>query len=177
MMEVQFFRGPRELYNVTAHGNGIYFATDTKEIIHNGLSFLGNIPEELALVVAQAEANRVSIEILNGAGEGSVQKQINDAINEFATQISDDGTINTFKELLEYASQNTSEVGSLIVEINDVKAENEAQNSRIESLEADLKATEESLLLQIEGNETAIANLSDEVDNKIESAFSWQNVN
>lgn len=106
MMEVQYFRGLRELYNIKAHGEGIYFAIDTKEIIHKGLSFSGQIPPELANAVAQAEANRVAIEILNGAGEGSVDKKIADAINEFATQISDNGTIDTFKELLEFAAVN-----------------------------------------------------------------------
>ena len=177
MMEVQLFRGPRALYSVKAHGGGIYFATDTKEIIQNGLSFLGNIPEDLAEVIAKSEANRVALDILNGNGEGSVDKKISDAINEFASNISDDNTINTFKELLEYAANNTSDVGNLIVSINDVKSENEQQNLLIESLETNLKATEQSLLLKIEGNETAIANLSKEVDNKIETAFSWQNVN
>jgi uncharacterized protein YsxB (DUF464 family) len=137
------------------------------------LSFLGNIPEDLAEVIAKSEANRVALDILNGNGEGSVDKKISDAINEFASNISDDNTVNTFKELLEYAANNTSEVGNLIVSINDVKSENEQQNLLIESLETNLKATEQSLLLKIEGNETAIANLSKEVDNKIETAFSW----
>ena len=31
-----FFRGLKEKYNLSSHGGGIYFATDTKEIIQNG---------------------------------------------------------------------------------------------------------------------------------------------
>lgn len=38
---IKFFRGLRSLYNVTEHGAGIYFATDTYEIIHNGSSYSG----------------------------------------------------------------------------------------------------------------------------------------
>lgn len=74
MMEVRYFRGPRSLYSVKAHGNGIYFATDTKEIIQNGISFLGELPADLAAAVARIEANESAIEVLNGAGEGSVSK-------------------------------------------------------------------------------------------------------
>lgn len=177
MTELQYFRGLKGLYNKKAHGEGIYFATDSKEIIHNGLIFSGSVPAELSEVIAKAEANRVALEILNGSGEGSVQKQIDDAINEFTSQISDNGTIDTFKELLEFAANNKGEIGDLILEINEAKDKNEEQDLRIESLENNLKATEQGLLLKIEGNETAIANLSTEIDTKIESAFSWENVN
>lgn len=172
MMEVQYFRGLRDLYNVKVHGNGIYFATDTKEILHNGLSFSGQIPPELSEVVAKAESNRVAIEILNGSGEGSVQQQINNAINEFATQISDNGTIDTFKELLEFAAINGAQIGTLVTLVNELKTENETQNLKITSLENENK----DMLLKIIDNTKAIENLSQEVDTKIDSAFSWQNV-
>lgn len=38
---IKFFRGPKGSYDVKAHGQGIYFATDTMEIIANGASFTG----------------------------------------------------------------------------------------------------------------------------------------
>lgn len=40
-----FFRGPRASYVQGTHGSGVYFATDTKEIIHNGVSYLGELPD------------------------------------------------------------------------------------------------------------------------------------
>ena len=115
---MQFFRGPRELYNVKAHGAGIYFATDTKEIIQNGLSFLGELPSDLAEAIARIEANEGAIEVLNGVGEGSVSKQINDAIDSFANKLTDDGTVNTFKELVEYAAENAGDLGALILRVD-----------------------------------------------------------
>ena len=47
-------------------------------------------------------ANTNAIAVLNGDSttEGSVDKKVADAINEFATQISDDDTIKTYKEIL-----------------------------------------------------------------------------
>lgn len=62
---IKFFRGPRELYNVNAHGAGIYFATDTKEIIQNGLSFLGDLPSDLAEAVARIKANEEALTFFN----------------------------------------------------------------------------------------------------------------
>lgn len=38
---IKFFRGLRSLYNAELHGAGIYFATDTLEIIHDGKSYSG----------------------------------------------------------------------------------------------------------------------------------------
>jgi hypothetical protein len=38
---IKFFRGLRASYDVTTHGAGIYFATDTFEIIHNNASYSG----------------------------------------------------------------------------------------------------------------------------------------
>ena len=70
-----------------------------------------------------ALANRVTatetaISTLNGTGAGSVSKQVDDAINEFATKLSDDGTINTFKELIDYAAEHGEEFTELVGEVD-----------------------------------------------------------
>ena len=160
---MQFFRGPRELYNVKAHGAGIYFATDTKEIIQNGLSFLGELPSDLAEAIARIEANEGAIEVLNGSGEGSVSKQISDAIDSFASAMSEDGTINTFKELVDYASEHKEESAQLILDVDNIK----------NNLIVELQAKDSALESQI----TELAeDLSLEIDEKINDAFSWINV-
>lgn len=38
---INFFRGPKKSYDITEHGSGIYFATDTKEIIMGGNCYTG----------------------------------------------------------------------------------------------------------------------------------------
>lgn len=66
-------------------------------------------------VKAGIKANADAITILNGADTvaGSVAKSVADGINDFATKISDDGTINTFKELIDYAASHTAEYSTL----------------------------------------------------------------
>lgn len=59
-------------------------------------------------VKASIKANADAIATLNGntSVDGSVDKKINDAINDFSTKITDDDTVNTFKELVDYAAAN-----------------------------------------------------------------------
>lgn len=68
----------------------------------------------------KVQANTDAIEVLNGdtTVEGSVDKKVADAINEFATQITDDGTINTFKEVLNYISTHGGEAADMMAAID-----------------------------------------------------------
>lgn len=72
-----------------------------------------------AAVKADIKANADAITKLNGtsAVEGSVDKKVADAINEFATKVSDDQTVNTFKELIDYAADHKDEYGTLSGEV------------------------------------------------------------
>lgn len=167
---MQFFRGPRALYNVKAHGSGIYFATDTKEIIQNGLSFLGDLPADLAEVVTRIKANEEALTILND----SVQLQINNAIDEFANRLTDDNTVNTFKELVEYAAENVGDLGNLILRVDNNEAKNKEQDMLIMSVREDLEAFKGEISMKFESNNSEI---QQSIDNQINNAFSWQNVN
>lgn len=173
MMEVQYFRGPRSLYSVKAHGNGIYFATDTKEIIQNGLSFLGSLPEDLLAAIARIEANEGAIEILNGTDEGSVQKQINDAIDGFANKLSDNGVVDTFKELVEYAAENAGDLGALILRVENNEIKNAEQDQLISELSNNLLVLKNDVEMKMESNSVA---LEEKMDEKITEALSWINV-
>lgn len=64
-------------------------------------------------------ATETAINTLNGSSTvtGSVDKKVADAINDFATKVSDDGTINTFKELIDYAASHTTEYSELTGEV------------------------------------------------------------
>lgn len=67
-----------------------------------------------------------AIEVLNGTGDGSVQKTAQDAaaaaINEFATQVSDDGTVNTIKELVDYVAEHGPEAADMAADITKVQS-------------------------------------------------------
>lgn len=63
--------------------------------------------------------NKDAIDVLNGGDtiNGSVAKSVKDAINDFATKVSEDGTVNTFKELVDYVAAHGSEYTDAIADI------------------------------------------------------------
>ena len=97
---------------------------------------VGTVPESKTVVqmIADAQAaatyddtalkgrvtnTETAINTLNGSSTvaGSVDKKVADAINDFATKVSSDGTINTFKELIDYAASHTTEYSELTGEV------------------------------------------------------------
>ena len=72
---------------------------------------------------ARVKANEDAIGVLNGNSsvEGSVDKKVADAINDFATKVSDDDTVNTYKELIDYAAEHGSEFTELVGEVTNNK--------------------------------------------------------
>lgn len=63
--------------------------------------------------------NKDAIDVLSGGDtiDGSVAKSVKDAINDFATKVSEDGTVNTFKELVDYVAAHGSEYTDAIADI------------------------------------------------------------
>mgnify|MGYP003301306498 CR=1 FL=1 len=164
---VQHYRGLKEHYNKASHGQGIYFATDTKEIILNGESYSGEGSESFSALQTQVQENKDALVVLNGTGEGSVVKTVNDAINEFASKMSDDGTVNTFKELVDYAAEHSAEIVELVGEVTAVKEKNTEQDSRLEALEVLVGGTEgegSSLVETVSQHAEAIQTLQTDVD-------------
>lgn len=70
-------------------------------------------------IKASIKANTDAITKLNGADtvDGSVDKKIKDAINKFATDVSDNDTVDTFKELIDYAASHQGEYSTLSGEV------------------------------------------------------------
>ena len=56
-------------------------------------------------------------EKMDGTGEGSVDAKIDAKINAFANQISDDGTVNTLKELVNYVANHGGEIATIVADI------------------------------------------------------------
>lgn len=75
-----------------------------------------------AVIDAKAEQSEVDtlsgkINTLNGTGVGSVAKAVDDAINSFATSVTDDGVVNSFKELVDWVAAHGSEAGEMAAAI------------------------------------------------------------
>ena len=60
-------------------------------------------------------------EKMDGTGEGSVDAKIDAKINEFADQISDDGTVNTLRELVNYVANHGGEIDTIVADIVDLQ--------------------------------------------------------
>lgn len=76
----------------------------------------GNITtlqSDVDAVEAKAAANEAAITKLNGEGDGSVKKQIDAAFNDFATKVSDDNVVNTYKELIDYCATHSAEAAEM----------------------------------------------------------------
>ena len=131
-------------------------------------------------LAARVKTNEDAIGILNGNSsvEGSVDKKVADAINEFATKISDDETINTFKELVDYAAEHGSDFTELVGEVDANTAAIETLNGNAETTGSVAKqiadaiaplATNEALNSVKETAEAA--QTADEVNAAIEAAI------
>lgn len=97
------------------------------------LAFKSEVSEaELAeslKAVIDAKAKQSDLDVLTGDGEGSITKMIDAALNDFATKVTDDGVVNSYKELIDWAATHGAEAAELAggiaaneTAINDLKA-------------------------------------------------------
>lgn len=95
-----------------------YVAADT-QVLSDAKAYADSLVYDDTQVKADIKANSDAIAILKGTDsvDGSVAKAVKDAINDFAAEISNDNTVNTFKELVEYASTHSSEFSTLAGEV------------------------------------------------------------
>ena len=54
---------------------------------------------------------------MDGTGTGSVDAKITAKINEFATKVSDDGVVNSYKELIDYVAAHGAEAATMTAEL------------------------------------------------------------
>lgn len=94
---IKFFRGPRGSFNLETHGQGIYFATDTHEILHGEHSYSGLLAvgksvkditlEEGILTITYTDGSNTTAEI----GSGKYQSKIEDGNVAMTTAYGDYG--------------------------------------------------------------------------------------
>lgn len=114
-------------------------------------------------VKAGIKANADAITKLNGtsAVEGSVDKKVADAINAFATKVSDDQTVNTFKELIDYAAAHKGEYSTLSGEVQANKTAIATLNGKDTDAGSVAKTVKDAV-------ETAQATLQGNIDKKVD---------
>lgn len=114
-------------------------------------------------LVKQVADNKAAITKLNGtsAVEGSVDKKVADAINEFATKVSDDQTVNTFKELIDYAASHQGEYSTLSGEVQANKTAIATLNGKDNEAGSVAKTVKDAV-------EAAQATLQGNIDKKVD---------
>lgn len=71
-------------------------------------------------LVNRIDAAETLLETLTGDAntDGSILKTVQDEINDFATKVSDDGTVNTIKELVDYVAEHGPEAAQMASDIS-----------------------------------------------------------
>lgn len=144
-------------------------------------------------VKAGIKANADAITKLNGtsAVEGSVDKKVADAINEFATKVSDDQTVNTFKELIDYAADHKDEYSTLSGEVQANKTAIATLNGKdtdagsvaktvkdaVDAAQATLQSNIDKKVDKVEGKGLSTNDYTTEEKTKLEGITSGAQVN
>ena len=95
--------------------NGTIAANGVDIPVHGlaALAYKSEVSEtELAKALKDAidaKAKQADLDTLTGEGEGSIKKMIDDAFNDFSTKVNDDGVVNSYKELIDWAATHGAE--------------------------------------------------------------------
>ena len=106
----------------TASDVSAAIAAKVKKDVPADAEFTDTVYDDTALA-ARVTATEGDITTLKGTGAGSVSKTVDDAINEFATKVSNDNVVNTFKELVDYAAANDSDIATITGKITAIETE------------------------------------------------------
>ena len=147
---------PRTIANAIA-------VVEKSKLLSTVLTELGEEDARLAGLIEAAEAK---ITTLNGTGEGSVDKKIGDAIDKFATEITDNGVIDSFKELVDYVAAHGSEFSAVLGRVSAAEGKIEVLEGKVEALEGDNTTNKAN----IESNTQAINGLNGKVGSSADAA-------
>ena len=109
----------------TANGN---ISVNNVDVPIHGLAALayksavgeGDLAAALKAIL-DAKAKQADLDTLTGTGEGSISKMIDAAINKFATDVTDDKVVNSYKELIDWVAQHGPEATKMASGISENK--------------------------------------------------------
>lgn len=134
------------------------------KLLSTVLAELGAEDERLAGLIAAAEEK---ITVLNGTGEGSVDKKIADAIDKFATEVTDNGTIDKFKELVDYVAEHGTEFAAALGRISTLEGKASTLEGKVSTLESDNTTNKQNIAKNTEdisSLNTKVGSSADEAD-------------
>lgn len=96
----------------------IYDDTEIKSDIANKVDKAEGYSLISSTDLAQISTNKDDILSLKGDGTGSINTMIDEKINAWATQLTDDGTVNTYAEAIQWIADHGSEYTALLGEVS-----------------------------------------------------------
>ena len=90
-----------------------YDDTELRGLIGDNAEAIEGVKATAEAADALSKENKAAIEVLNGTGEGSVTKAVDDAINKFATDVTNDDVVNSYKELIDYVAEHGPEAAEM----------------------------------------------------------------
>lgn len=113
------------IHESTANGN---ISVNNVDVPIHGLAALAYKSEvgesDLAAAlkaIIDAKAKQSDLDVLTGDGEGSISKMIDAAINKFATDVTDDNVVNSYKELIDWVATHGPEATKMASGISENK--------------------------------------------------------
>ena len=113
------------IHESTANGN---LSVNNVDVPIHGLAALAYKSEvsesDLASTlkaILDAKAKQADLDTLTGTGEGSISKMIDAAINKFATDVTDDDVVNSYKELIDWVAAHGPEATQMASGISENK--------------------------------------------------------
>lgn len=138
--------------NLKANAADVYTKTDADAMAQGKVDTLAN---------NAVRANTDAIAKLNGNSSvaGSVDKKIVDAIDAFAAKVSDNGTIDTLKELVDYVAgvDGSDKLTSAIAQIADNKGKIETLNGNADTVGSVAKSVKDAIDAEVGRAEAAYA--------------------
>lgn len=136
--------------NAKANASDVYTKTEAETMAQGKVDALAN---------GAVKANTDAIAVLNGndAQDGSVAKTVKDAINDFAAKVTDNNTIDTLKELVDYVAgvDGSNTLAEAIAQIADNKGKIDTLNGDENTAGSVAKAVADEASLR-EGADEAI---------------------
>lgn len=129
---------------------------------------LADLEAEDLRLAGLIQAAEDKITVLNGTGEGSVEKKIADAIDTFATQVTDDDTINTVKELFDYVAAHGSDFNALLGRVSTNETNISGLQGQVATLEGDNTTNKQNIAANTEsinGLNSKVGSSADEASN------------
>lgn len=118
-----------------------YDDTEVRSLIDKNKTDIAALQTKDTELAASIKSNKEAIDTLNGTGDGSVQSKINAAINKFATDVTDDGVVNSYKELIDWVVTHGAEASEMAAGIQANKNSLDDLKKLIGTIPEDVTAT------------------------------------